>query len=231
MGAAVSVEATLMNRVKLARSLAVATVLFAVAFYTVGGAIKPGYSHAASFISELNATGTPWARELGLFGFVPLGTLFAAFLLAAYRVAGVHGASRAGFLLLWSQPVAFFGAAIAPCDIGCPIGGSVLQQAHDLLGLSTYLLAAIGIFLLSFAPGLSARGAWYLRGVAIAWLALFCIMLVPDLAPVRGLLQRLADGLLGSVVLVVAWRMLGRSSGNSAASNKAFKPDFLRKSA
>jgi len=98
-----------MHRVKLSRALAVATVLFAVAFYMVGAAIKPGYSQAASFISELNATGTPWARELGLFGFLPLGGLFAAFLLAAHGVARVHGASLAGFLLLWSQPVAFFG--------------------------------------------------------------------------------------------------------------------------
>jgi len=220
-----------MNRVKLARALAVATVLFAAAFYMVGAAIKPGYSPAASFISELNATGTPWARELGLFGFVPLGALFAAFLLAAHRVARVHGASRAGFLLLWSQPVAFFGAAIAPCDPGCPIGGSELQQVHDLLGLSTYFLAAIGFFLLSYAPGLSARGVWYLRGVAVAWLALFCLMLVPDLALIRGLLQRLADGLLGSVVLVVAWRMLGPASGTSATPNNSFKPNLLRKSA
>jgi len=213
-----------MHRVKLSRALAVATVLFAVAFYMVGAAIKPGYSQAASFISELNATGTPWARELGLFGFLPLGGLFAAFLLAAHGVARVHGASLAGFLLLWSQPVAFFGAAIAPCDPGCPIGGSVLQQAHDLLGLATYVLGGIGFFLLSYAPDLSTRGRWYLRGVAVAWLALFSVMLAPDLAPIRGLLQRFADVLLGSVVIVVAWRMLVPAGGTSATPDGSFKP-------
>ncbi len=150
-----------MNRVTLARTLAVATILFAEAFYTVGAAIKPGYTHAASFISELNAAGTPWAGELGLFGFVPLGTLFAAFLLTANGVARVHGASR------------------------------------------------VGILLLSQAPSLSARGAGYLRAVAVAWLAVFFIMLAPELAPIRGVLQRIADGLLGSVVLFIAWRLLG----------------------
>jgi len=35
-------------------------------------------------------------------------------------------------------------------------------------------------------------------------------MLVPELSPVRGLLQRLADAILWSSVLLVAWHMLGR---------------------
>ena len=51
------------NRIMLARVLAVASVVYAAAFYIVGGALKPGYSHSANFISELNATGTPWVQE------------------------------------------------------------------------------------------------------------------------------------------------------------------------
>ena len=194
-------------RIDPARTLALVTVAYALAFYLVGGAIKPGYSHAANFISELNATGTPWARQLGLFGFVPLGLLFAAFLAVAYPAARPTGASRVGFLLLWSQPFAFLGVAAAPCDAGCPTEGSVQQQLHNLLAVGTYLAAALGYLLLSFHPRLGAAGRWLLRGAAVAWIALFALMLAPELAAVRGLLQRVADGILWGVVLLVAWRL------------------------
>ena len=196
------------SRTHLARALAVATVAYAVAFYLLGGAIKPGYSHAANFISELNATGTPWARELGLFGFVPLGLLLAAFLAMAYPRAGLEGAARVGFLLLWSQPLAFLGVAAAPCDAGCPAEGSPQQQVHNLLGVTTYLAAAVGYFLLSFHCRLGVSARWLLRGAAFAWLALFVLMLAPELAAARGWLQRVADAILWAVVLMVAWRLL-----------------------
>lgn len=214
---------TVIHRIRLARALAVASVLYAATFYSVGAWLKPGYSHAANFISELNATGTPWAQELGLLGFVPLGLVLAAFLVVAYPVARLAGPCRAGFLLLWSQPVAFFGAALAPCDPGCS-GGSALQQAHDLIGLVTYLAAAVAFFLLSFHSRLAAGGRWFLRVAAVAWLVLFAFMLVPDLASVRGLLQRTADALLWITVLLVAWRMLAPADGKSSTPDKSSGP-------
>lgn len=193
------------------------TVLYGVAFYFVGASLKPGYSQVTHYISELNATGTPWASELGWFGFAPIAILFAAFLVVAQPIARVAGASRTGFLLLWTQPIAFLGVALAPCDPGCPIGGSVLQQIHDLLGVGTYFPAALGLFLLSYAPDLSSAGKAYFRIAAIAWLLLFLLMLAPEFAPVRGLLQRFADALLGIAVLLIAWRMLGPALRNKTA--------------
>jgi hypothetical protein len=95
------------DRTILARSLLLVTIAFAVLFYTVGGLIKPGYSQFSSFISELNATGTPWATTLSFAGFLPLGLLLAAFLVTAAPLVSVQGVSRVGYLLLWSQPIAF----------------------------------------------------------------------------------------------------------------------------
>lgn len=211
------------GRVRLVRVLAVASVAYAALFYVVGAALKPGYSHLAHFISELNATGTPWAQELGLFGFVPLGLLVAAFLLAAYPVAGLSGASRVGFIFLWSQPIAFLGVAAAPCDPGCPFVGSALQQTHNLLGLVTYFAAAAGFFLLSFHSRLSFAGRWYFRGASVAWLGLFVFMLSPELAPIRGLLQRIADGLLWVGVLLIAWGIVAPANRTSAVPNDSLK--------
>ncbi len=179
-----------------------------MAFYTVGAEIKPGYSHLSHFISELNATGTPWAAELGYWGFLPLGLLFAAFLLAAMPVAQVSGASRLGLWLLWSQPIAFVGAALAPCDPGCPVGGSPLQVAHDVLGLATYGAGAVALMLLASAKALSSGARLFLGLAGIAWLALFVVMVQPEAMQVRGLLQRIADALLAGTILVVAWGLV-----------------------
>ena len=219
------------RRIKLAHALAVASAAYALAFYIAGGWLKPDYSHVAHFISELNATGTPWARELGLFGFVPLGLLTAAFLLVATPVARLSGLSRAGFLLLWSQPIAFLGVAAAPCDPGCPADGSMLQHLHNLLGLITYFAAAAGFFLLSFHGHLSRGGKVFLRFAGFAWLALFVFMLAPELASVRGLLQRAAEALWWTSVLLIAWRLVGEGGDASAPHNDSSKPTPLRDAA
>lgn len=200
-----------MNRTQVTRALCIATIVYAAAFYTVGGAIKPGYSHVSSFISELNATGTPWASTLGLVGFVPVAFLLAAVLVAASPLVRVEGLSRAGFWLLWSQPLAFLGVAFAPCDAGCPIEGSSAQDLHNLIGLVTYFGAGLAIFLLSFAPVLSTRAGGARLGLRIAgvsWLLLFFLMLAPELAPWRGLLQRCVDLILAATLVCVAWRLV-----------------------
>ncbi|MCD7098996.1 DUF998 domain-containing protein [Stenotrophomonas sp. MMGLT7] len=217
------------SRVRIVRLLAVATICFGALFYTTGAALKPGYLQVTHFISELNATGTPWAMELGLFGFVPLGALFAAFLVAASPIAHVRGISRIGFWLLWSQPIIFIGAALAPCDAGCPIGGSPSQVAHDFLGLTTYFACALAFVLLAFSPGLTARWRVLLVVAGCMWLTLFALMLQPELAHIRGLLQRLADTLLAAVIVIVAWRMVPGAA--SSAPNNSFKPKPLRGSA
>lgn len=204
-----------MSRSSLARALALATVAWGIAFYALGAAAKPGYSSVAQYISELNATGTAHAWALGLFGFVPMGLLFAAFLVLVTPLARATGASRIGLALMWSQPIAFLGVALAPCDAGCPIGGTPTQQLHDLLGVSTYAAGALGLFLLSFHPALAGRGRGFFRAAAIAWIVLFVAMLQPELAAWRGLLQRVADLLLGIAVLVMAWAFGGAANRTS----------------
>jgi hypothetical membrane protein len=191
------------------RGLYLLALVHAVAFYVFGARLKPGYSHTANFLSELNATGTPWARELGLYGFLPLGLLVGAFLASAWSPARRAGASAAALLLLVSQPVAYVGVALAPCDAGCPPSGSASQAAHNLLALVTYFAAGAGFFVLSRARALG--GTPYrplLVGAGVAWLALFVLMLQPSIAPWRGLLQRLAEAILFGVLAVLAWKLV-----------------------
>ncbi len=217
-----------MNRIKLARVLAVCVVLFGLTFYCVGSAIKPGYSSASHFISELNATGAPWAQELGYFGFIPLGILFGAFLLAARPHAQVRGASRLGWFLLWAQPLTLVAVAFAPCDAGCPLEGSVSQEVHNLQGVIAYLASGLGLILLSLAPPLEGSPAYrryFLRLAGATFAIVFVVMLFPDMAPIRGALQRTADTFLAMSLLLIAWQVVRQ--GAQATPDNSFKPNPL----
>ena len=202
------------------RWLIVALILSYLLMLFGGGALKPGYSHLSQYISELNAAGTPYAATIGWLGFVPFGLLGAALLVATASKAPVRGASRLGYWLLMAEPVAYIGSALAPCDLGCPVEGSVSQALHNLLGLVTYLSTLVGLVLLSFTPGLPRlrRAGWIV--LAVLWLTLFALMLDESLMPWRGLLQRLAEWLVYGALLACAWRLLGRRDVALAASEK-----------
>jgi hypothetical protein len=81
------------------------------------GTLRPGYSHAAQFISELGAAGTPHAALMNLGGFIPSGLLIGIF--------GAGLALAGGF----------------PCAPGCPQDA---PTAHDGLSIAAFLAAIAG---------------------------------------------------------------------------------------
>jgi len=205
-----------MDRVQLTRLLLVLSILYVIAFYFIGSAIKPGYSQLSNFVSEYNATGTAWANTLTYAGFFATSALLSAFLIAANPLVQVSGASRLGFWLLWSLPASFFLALLAPCDAGCPIEGSTSQIIHNLYGIVTYFGMGAGIALISLAPKLSEfklRRTFMLL-VGVSYPIVFVIMIQPDVAPWRGLMQRLLDVALAISLVLIAWTLV--SSGQSA---------------
>ena len=189
------------------RRLVIALAVSYLATVYGGGWIKGDYNHVAQYVSELNATGTTWAWQIGTLGFVPFGLLAFALLWVAAPIAPVTGISRAGYWLLGAESVAWIGSALAPCDPGCPVEGSLSQNIHNLLGGTTYLVTALGLVLLSRSPLISpgARRGWLT--LAAAWLILFALMLLPELVSWRGLLQRLAEALLYGCLCAAAWRL------------------------
>lgn len=189
------------------RRLIVAVIISYLIMLFGGGALKPGYSHVGQFISELNASGTPYAEVIGWLGFVPFGLLAGLLIIVLSGVAPVRGVSRAGYWLLIFQPIAYIGSTLAPCDIGCPVEGSLSQTIHNMLALFTYSLTAIGLMLLSLAPRISVsmRALWVVLG--FVWLLLFILMLNSSLEQWRGILQRLAEWIVFGVLLIFAWRL------------------------
>ena len=207
-----------MNRIALARVLAVLTIAAGALFHGVAAGLKPGYSAVSQYISELNASGTPWAQEIGWLGFVPLGLLLALFLIAVRPLIRARGAAAMGFALLFSQPLALVSVAFLPCDAGCPLEGSLNQQLHNLVAVVTYVAAGIGMLMLSTGEP-AGTGNRLLKLAGLVWLLAFFAMLQPEIAAVRGLVQRAVDALFALVIVLLAWPMAERPApGRSRAA-------------
>ncbi len=173
-----------------------------------GASLKADYSHVSQYISELNAIGSAWSWQIGYLGFLPLGLLGFLLLLVVAPRAGLNGISRIGCWLLVGEPIAYASSALAPCDLGCPTTGSLSQDAHNLLAVVTLLMTTLGLVLLSFNNrlGPAKRAGWL--GLAVMYIALYTLALVPDLAEWRGLLQRLAEGTLYGALCLISWYVL-----------------------
>ena len=58
-----------------ARVLAALAAGLTGAVVVLGGAMQPGYSHVADYISELGAVGAPHGQAISVAGFLPIGFL------------------------------------------------------------------------------------------------------------------------------------------------------------
>ncbi len=108
-------------------------------------ALRPDYSHARQFISELGATGTPYAALMNYAGFVPAGLMLVGFGIALATILPASRWSLAAAALL-----ALFGAGVAAdgimsCDPGCPQSeGSLENLLHNRIAPVAFLCAIIG---------------------------------------------------------------------------------------
>jgi hypothetical protein len=201
-----------LDRAHLTRLLLAASVLYVAGFYFIGAAVKPGYSQLSNFVSEYNATGTPWAESLTYAGFVATAVLLSCFLVAAAPLVQVSGVSRLGFWLLWSLPFSYLLGAIAPCDAGCPLDGSTSQLLHNAFSVLAYFGMGISLALVSFARGFRPfklrRTFMLLTGMAFP--AVFIAMIQTDFAPWRGLLQRSLDVAMAASLVLVVFTILAK---------------------
>lgn len=98
----------------------------------VSAALRPDYRHLRNLISELGATGTPYAALMNYAGFVPAGLMVAAFGVACAAILPRHR-----LVTLAAVLVTLFGSGVAAsgfvsCDPGCPqSGGSLENLIHD----------------------------------------------------------------------------------------------------
>ena len=175
--------------------IAVAALLFAgIILPEILGSTRSDYSSFANYLSELGATGTSTQGLTNSLAFPMVGISCILIIIALWHRLPRSGGVRAGLICLaLGLPLAYFGAAVFPCDYGCPIEGSASQTAHNLLGLVQYPLAVVGFALL--AANLKSNSIWRAAfALAAAAMAIgFVMMLVPGQSGYRGFWQRLGD--------------------------------------
>lgn len=182
-----------MNFDALAWPAALVATLAILGATLVGGALHPGYDHAAQFISELGARGAPAEALMRYAGFLPAGLALCVFAFAAR--AGLPRSTLVGLGLLGVVvfAIGYLAATAFPCDAGCrPADPTPSQQLHNALGLGGYLLAPL--FLSAFGAGLRRwhRGLAAGAFVAAAASLLGLLSMAPS-SPYVGLSQRLLE--------------------------------------
>lgn len=111
------------------------------------GLQTPGYNHLHQYISELAERGAPVGPWVSLGGFVPVGTLIVAFLLLLWPTLPRTRRTVFGVVASMGVGVGYIVAGLAPCDPGCPTGGSGSQRLHTLAGYYHYGGAIVGLAL------------------------------------------------------------------------------------
>jgi Protein of unknown function (DUF998) len=156
---------------------------------------KPGYSQIRHTISELGEIGSPVQRAAGFGLFLPLGLLF---LLISFLVqSAVNPAATIALYIA----VGYLVAAFFPCDPGSPaVGRSTRQTIHNLGGAVQYVGSGLTLINLGETLGQAIQ----LVGFAIVALAVAFSFL--QASSVRGLVQRVAEGLLFGVLALLLWQ-------------------------
>ena len=178
------------------------------------GALRPGFSHYAQYISELGERGSSTELLMRYGAFAATGLMHLAF---AGALATTFKGNRLGIIaamLLGLNGLARIGAGFFPCDIGCEETGSLGQRMHGLSAGVGFLALVVSIVLWSVVlkrirdlHGLAA----YSAASGLLGLAFLLLMLwSAEPGTARGLFERLSSGVLSLWILVFALRLRRR---------------------
>lgn len=190
------------------RTLAVTALAVAHVPPVIFGALAPGYSHVSQYISELGAIDARHGGLVSLGTFLPAGVLLVLTCLALMTRVPPTRLARAGLGLVALVGVSWVVAAFAPCDAGCPAEGSPRQAIHNLAGALGYLGGGAGFLVLAAAlraAGAPATRVGWTAATGVVLVAGLFVMAAPDLASVRGALQRAMEWAASAWILAAAW--------------------------
>jgi hypothetical protein len=153
---------------------------------------KPGYRHIRHTISELGEIGSPVQQAAGFGLFLPIG------LLCLGISFFIQSAANPAATIALYIAVGYLVAVFFPCDPGSPaVGRSTRQTIHNLGGAVQYIGSGLTLINLAETHGYVIQ---YL-GFAIIGLAVAVSFL--QASSVRGLVQRVAEGLLFGVLALI----------------------------
>lgn len=173
----------------------------------IAGAMRPGFSHVAQYISELGELGSPTEAMMRYVAFEFTGFLYLCFASTLWVTFRNRWITQMATCLIALDGIGRIGAGAFPCDPGC-VGFSLSQDLHRMF-------ATVG-----FVSGALATIAWGINFRQLAWpqglswfsigtgtLALIFLLLMSwGRNPIKtpGLFEHLATGILSFWLLVFA---------------------------
>ena len=188
----------------IARVSSAVAAFLALLVTVIAGAIEPGHSHAANYISELGARGAAYGEWVSLAGFLPIGIASLIALVASARLEA-NRQLKASIAWMWVLPIAYITAAFARCSEHCA-GMDGAQAIHNLAGMAEYLGGSVALAIAGATFSRSGRG-WL---ATVFWLSSACVFIClwcigQPLFELRGAAQRLAETVLFGSLLFFAW--------------------------
>ena len=177
------------------------------------GYIHPGYSFTEQRLSELGASGAPFAPLFNVMGLMASGVLVAVLSLGFYSEFSSDRLARVGCRLLTLCGVSLFMTGIFPCDVGF-VKASASGIAHGVF-------ASIGTFAIigaALAMWLSLKGhagwenhSWFSLTVAVVAVALYLPYQFCSFAAWDGAIQRTLVTVVLVWIEVMSIKLLSRS--------------------
>jgi len=177
------------------------------------GYLQPGYDFTEQRLSELGASGAPYAGLFNVMGLMAPGVLVAVFSLGLYSEFSSDRVARIGSGLLAVCGACLFMAGIFPCDVEFA-EPSVSGITHGVFaGIGTFAIigAALAMWL-----GLKGDAAWrdhsrFSLGVVVVAVALYLPYQVCPLTGWIGVFQRMLVLVLLVWIEVMSIKLLFRS--------------------
>lgn len=189
----------------VARTAAATAALIALLVTLIGGAVTPGHSHGANYISELGARGATYGEMVSVAGFLPIGLTSLLALLASARLDANRG-FKASILWMLTLPLAYIVAAFARCTAGCA-GMDGAQAIHNIAGMAEYFGGAVALGAAGLAFFRAGHGVPGTAFLLLAVIVLACLHAIGQpYFEFRGAAQRVAEVVLFGFLLFLAWR-------------------------
>lgn len=186
--------------------------LWFAAMVTLCASLRPEYSHAHQFISELGATDTPHASLMNYAGFLPLGLLIAGFGVSIRTSVPRHAAITVGALGVILFGVGIAASGLISCDAGCPqTGGSFENAVHQVIGPACFVTGSVAAIALGIGfrsvPRLRSLSLYSIASGVLAFGFLSAVASTLETRVLTGLWQRLLLTVLFTWCAVVGLRL------------------------
>jgi len=198
---------------RVSAACGIATPILAALVGLGVGYMQLGYSFTEQRLSELGASGAPYAFIFNVVGLLTTGILVVVFSLGLYSEFGSNRVAKIGSGLLTVCGVSLFMTGIFPCDVGT-VEASASGILHGVFaGIGTFAItsAALAMWLGLKENAAWKNQSWFSLSVAVVAVALYVPHLFSSLPRWNGAVQRMLVMVLLVWIEVMSIKLLSRS--------------------